>query len=177
MAKSQVINIIIPPFVISGRSFAELANAMPDNTFNRQLGGKWSVAETLQHLYLSARPVLRLMTGPRDMFRQWPEANGCSRPYEEIADLYRQALSTGIKAPEALSPRAVDMTVDQATVIGRFVDVYESLAATAATWPEPDLDRYCMPHPALGLVTVREMLDFVDIHTKHHLNIIIKQLS
>lgn len=167
----------IPAFVRSGRRLARLANAMPDTVFNRQPGGKWSVAGTLQHLYLSARPVLRLMDGPRDVFQQWPIASSTSRSYEEIAASYRQALARGVKAPEAMSPRAADMVVDRATVIGRFIDVYESLGATAATWPEADLDHYQLPHPALGLVTLREMLDFVDIHTQHHLAGLTEQVS
>jgi hypothetical protein len=176
LLKSHVNAMEIPSFVRSGRHVARLANEMSDSVFNRKPGGKWSVAETLQHLYLSARPVLRLMNGPRDVFRQWPVASRASRSYEEIADLYRQALATGVKAPEAMLPRAADMAVDQATVIGRFIDVYESLGAAAALWPENELDGYQLPHPALGLVTVREMLDFVDIHTHHHLASLVDQL-
>lgn len=159
-------------FLASGRAFVNFANGLSEAQFSQQTNGKWSVADTMQHLFLSARPVARLMAGPRDMFRQWGQPDGPSRSYAEIADLYRRTLATGLKAPAALSPRSDDMHADRATVVARFVDACESLAAAAGTWSADELDRYVMPHPALGIVTVREMLDFMDIHTQHHLGIV-----
>jgi hypothetical protein len=162
----------IIPFLTSGRTFVNFANGLLEAQFSQQANGKWSVADTMQHLFLSARPVARLMAGPRDAFRQWGYSNGSSRSYDEIADLYRRTLATGLKAPAALSPRSDDMQADRAVVVARFTDVYESLATAAGSWSADELDRYVMPHPALGIVTVREMLDFTDIHTQHHLSIV-----
>ena len=159
-------------FLTSGRAFVHFANGLSEARFSQQTNGKWSVADTMQHLFLSARPVARLMAGPRDGFRQWGQPNGPSRSSAEIANLYRRTLATGLKAPAALSPRSNDIHADRATVVVRFVDAYESLAAVAGTWSADELDRYAMPHPALGIVTIREMLNFTDIHTQHHLSIV-----
>jgi hypothetical protein len=36
-------------------------------------------------------------------------------------------------------------------------------------WPERALDRHLLPHPLMGLLTIREMLAFTVYHTAHHL--------
>lgn len=156
--------------LMSGQAFAHFANGLSEDQFYRQPNGKWSVADAMQHLFLSARPVARLLAGPRAVFQQWGQPDGPARSYDEIADAYRQALTTGIKAPAPLSPRPDDSSDGQ--VIARFTKVYESLAAAASTWSADDLDRFILPHPALGKLTLREMLDFTDIHTRHHLRIV-----
>ncbi|RZL03090.1 MAG: DinB family protein [Pedobacter sp.] len=35
-------------------------------------------------------------------------------------------------------------------------------------WSTDELDEYCIPHPVLGKLTVREMIYFTSIHTEHH---------
>ncbi len=37
-------------------------------------------------------------------------------------------------------------------------------------WSEAALDRYRLPHPLLGKLTVREMLFFTLYHNAHHLD-------
>ncbi|GAB3509218.1 DinB family protein [Spirosoma knui] len=151
------------------QAFLDVANQFSDEQFKTRANGKWSVADVMQHLYLSARPVARLMAGPRELLLQWGEPQQAYRPYEVIAETYKQVLQTGLKAPEAMSPRTEDMADDRALITERFQRVYETLVGAAQTWTDEELDRYVMPHPALGKLTVREMLDFTSIHTQHHL--------
>ncbi|GAB3560561.1 DinB family protein [Spirosoma fluminis] len=151
------------------QAFLTVANQFADEQFKARPDGKWSVADTMQHLYLSARPVARLMAGPREILLQWGEARQASRPYDVIAETYRQVLATGVKAPESMSPRPEDMADSRTVITERFQQIYEALVEAAHTWTDEELDRYVMPHPALGKLTVREMLDFTSIHTQHHL--------
>lgn len=154
------------------RQFTEFADACSDTEFFRPLGDKWSVADVTQHLYLSARPVLKVMSGPKEVFLSWGTATGPSRAYEQIAAEYVRVLATGVKAPTPFVPRPEDMQVDKSTVLERFSTVYQSLAQVLEQWSEEELDTYCMLHPALGKITVREMLFFVSIHTHHHLRLL-----
>ncbi|MFD2574432.1 DinB family protein [Spirosoma soli] len=149
--------------------FVDTANSYSQQQFNHNPAGKWSVADVTQHLYLSARPVVRLMTGPRGVLTQWGEPDGPSRSYAVIESLYRTVLNTGVKAPASMSPRPDDLNVGQADVLERFSNEYYTLAQATKSWSEQELDSYVMPHPALGKLTVREMLSFVSIHTQHHL--------
>ncbi len=35
-------------------------------------------------------------------------------------------------------------------------------------WDEQNIDKYLLPHPLLGKITMREMLYFTDLHIQHH---------
>ena len=43
---------------------------------------------------------------------------------------------------------------------------------TTHSWGELALDRYRLPHPLLGRLTVREMLLFTLYHSVHHFNLV-----
>ena len=156
------------------QAFVEVADRYSEEQFSAHVADKWSVAEVMQHLYLSARPVMRLMTGPHDVFLQWGRADAPSRSYAEIASAYETALSTGVKAPESVSPRPEDMQASKQDVVARFAGVYQALGDALAGWSAGELDEYRLPHPVLGKLTVREMLYFVSVHTQHHLQLLTK---
>ena len=156
------------------QTFISVINGYSSEAFNRHADEKWSVADVVQHLYLSARPVARLMTGPREVFMQWGKPASPSKTYEEIASAYKKILATGVKAPAAMAPRIEDMQVGRDTLMTRFSSVYESLIETIGHWSDQELEAYCIPHPALGKLTVREMVNFTSLHTQHHLRLLPK---
>ncbi|AUD05701.1 DinB family protein [Spirosoma pollinicola] len=153
-------------------AFMEWANRLPGEQFAAKANSKWSVAEVLQHLYLSARPIIRLMTGPREVLSQWGPVETSSRSYNDIAVAYQIILETGAKAPAALSPRPEDVQVEKSEMGARFAGVYDALAAVLESWSISELDNYYVPHPVLGKLTVREMLYFTSIHTRHNLKLL-----
>ena len=153
-------------------AFIQKATAFSEEEFKHHIGRRWSVADVTQHLYLSARPVARLMAGPREVFDQWGVSKRSSRTYDEIAEAYNQVLTRGIKAPVNMSPRPEDVQEDQSVIVNRLMDIYQSLVDIAETWSADELDNHIMPHPALDKITVREMLYFTSIHTQHHLRLL-----
>ncbi|WP_077919144.1 DinB family protein [Spirosoma sp. 209] len=150
------------------QAFADQIGPYSEATFREQPPGKWSVAEVVQHLYLSARPVARLVTGPREVLLAWGLAEKPSRSYAQLAVNYEKALDSGVKAPDGMVPRLTDISISRAELMERLLTVYQSVAAGVSGWSPAELDRYQMPHPALGKLTVREMIDFISIHTEHH---------
>ena len=48
----------------------------------------------------------------------------------------------------------------------------DSLVTAVGKWRERDLDKYRLPHPVLGKISVREMLFFTHYHDLHHLEIV-----
>lgn len=66
------------------------------------------------------------------------------------------------------------MQVDKKTILQRFADVYQALIEAVGNWSEQELDRYVIPHPALGKLTILEMLHFTSAHTQHHLRLLPK---
>ncbi|SFD93296.1 DinB family protein [Spirosoma endophyticum] len=156
------------------QAFVDVVHSYTDEAFTYHPDGKWSVGDVVQHLYLSARPVARLMAGPREVFDQWGKPTGSSSTYDELASAYKQILTTGVKASAAMSPQIEDMQEGRSIVMARFAAVYEALLDVLSHWSEQELDNCCMPHPALGKLTVREMIYFTSIHTQHHLRLLPK---
>lgn len=139
--------------------------------------GKWSVAETLQHLYLVIRGLNRILPGPREVFEQWGKAERPSRSFEDLKQAYRAVSGTPRKAPDQVAPRAADLDTDRQTITNRFVSAHQAVADSLDGWSEDELDTYQIPHLVLGLMTVRELLYFMILHLYHHLTPTQERLS
>jgi uncharacterized damage-inducible protein DinB len=92
--------------------------------------------------------------------------------WSEIQDRYRGLLDAGANAGRfAPSEREEpDPEAGQARIMGQFVQVNRGLRAAIAKWADRSLDRYQLPHPLLGKLTLREMLIFTAYHQVHHLD-------
>jgi hypothetical protein len=56
-------------------------------------------------------------------------------------------------------------------------DFSQQLWKAVDSWREADLDRYRLPHPLLGKLTLREMLFFTLYHNYHHVRNVAKRLQ
>ena len=164
----------LPKFLADeATAFAQFVAPLTEAQFAHQPDARWSVGDTAQHLYLSARPVMRVLSSPREIFVQWGDAEGPSRSYEILTKLYPRVLqTTGIKAPASFSPRPEDVPADKTAMLTRLTDIYRALADQLTAFSDGELDRYQMPHPALGMLSVREMILFMGVHTRHHIAVL-----
>lgn len=135
--------------------------------FKRPESGKWSAAEHVQHLFVSAKPLVGLFGKPELML----QFGKCTRPamnYDQVVDLYHEKLSSPAAIPvvsrnnvEGLSPTQLEQMDNLHAIHAKFLD-------RAATLPNAILDEYQIPHPLMGLLTVREFIFFTHYHTLHH---------
>ena len=56
-------------------------------------------------------------------------------------------------------------------------DFTKQLWLAIGSWREQDLDRYVLPHPLLGKLTLREMLFFTLYHNYHHVRNVAARLQ
>lgn len=141
--------------------------------FFAKIDGHWSPAENVRHLIKSIRPVTKALGLPRLVLRimfGWPRRN--STPWPEIQSRYLGLLDAGGNAGRfAPSEREeTDLEAGRARIMGQFVLANRDLRAAIAKWPDRLLDRYQLPHPLLGKLTLREMLIFTAYHQVHHLD-------
>lgn len=54
---------------------------------------------------------------------------------------------------------------------------FENLMSATGRWREWQLDRLRLPHPALGNLTVREMLFFTIYHHAHHVENVVRRMA
>lgn len=136
-------------------------------------GEAWPPATHVRHLTKSIRPLARAMGLPRPvLWLRFGPARRPSRSFEEMRDFYRGRLAEGIQAGRYTpSPQRKDgLSAEdwQAQILDYFKIAGRDLDKALARWKERALDRYRLPHPALGKLTVREMLYFTLYHNHHH---------
>jgi len=140
--------------------------------FFAPLGDAWSPADNVRHLVKSNRPVARALRLPKLLLLlRFGPSGGRSRRYDEVVALYRAALAGGATAGR-FAPRPLAAAERTPAARERFVAelaaTLDEVAAALASWSERALDRLRLPHPALGKLTVREIVLFTAYHNVHH---------
>jgi hypothetical protein len=134
----------------------------------------WSPAQNLEHLIKSVKPVALAMRLPKRILQLlFGTAPASSRSFHEIIEEYLSQLANGAQATGCYLPTQASPTSDQETVkaklLSRWTRIEQELLDAIKTWHESELDRYVLPHPILGKLTVREMLFFTLYHARRHL--------
>jgi hypothetical protein len=156
-------------------------NAFSDNAFFTPVGNGWSPAENVRHLNKAVQPLARALSLPRILLRVlFGKASRPSRNFTELRGTYLGILARGGGAGSfAPEPMATPGHPDR--VRAKLMSTRESLANKLSSaidgWKEEDLDRYRLPHPLLGKLTVREMLLFTVYHNYHHPRSVARRLS
>jgi hypothetical protein len=149
--------------------------AMTPEQFERVTGEEWPAADYLKHLILSVKPFARVVSMPLDKLRDMfgvPDRDSMS--YEDFVELYHRRLGEGMRAElvPAVTPVEYrlppDMTDLKSTLLTAWNEGNDRLIAALETLDEASLDSYQLPHPAVGLVTLREMLYFTVYHNNMH---------
>ena len=143
--------------------------------------GKWSPADNVHHLMISTAPVTRALRIPRLILRAcFGVTRTPSRSWEALRSAYSDGLAAGATAGRYAPPRGavpVKAAAGQRSLILQCEGTVVSLEDASEPWREEDLDRYRLPHPVLGLVTVREMLMFTLFHFDHHRENVARRLE
>lgn len=145
------------------------------------LGDAWSPADNVRHLLKSNRPVLRALTMPKALLAvRFGAGLRPSSTYAEVRERYLGRLADGVKAgrfePKPLA--SSEQTEEQRrSLLADLDQVSASLTGAVSGWREWQLDRLRLPHPALGRLTVREMLFFTLYHNLHHVRNVERRIT
>ena len=170
MNKSEIIALIATEM----EAILDTAKQMDDHTFFLGIAGKWSIAENIEHLHLSVKPLNQALILPFFAFRWlFGRPNRTSRTFEGLSEKYTQKLSAGGRATKAFIPRA---TGTKAEILMRFEKTHRMFLSKIQHIAESDLEGHILPHPLLGKLTLLEMLFFTAFHIRHHHNIVLKAL-
>ncbi|MEA2693889.1 MAG: hypothetical protein QOJ16_3276 [Acidobacteriota bacterium] len=154
---------------------------LPTPVFLAPQGPKWSPADHVRHLAKSTFPLVKALGLPRPiLFVLFGPRRGASRAFPVVREVYRTRLAAGASAGRfAPTPRPLpaDHEAWRAQVMTSWRGAHEALVAQVSRWPEAALDRYRLPHPLLGKLSVREMLFFTLYHNAHHLRLVASRVS
>ena len=150
----------------------ELWDGFSTTEFFFPQGEAWSPADNVRHLLKSNRPVLRALRTPKVLLLfRFGAGLRPSQSYAEVRERYLARLAAGVTAGR-FAPRPLgssDQTDEQRSTLMTALDQTSAdLTGAISDWREWQLDRFRLPHPALGRLTVREMLFFTLYHNLHH---------
>ncbi|MBV8255694.1 MAG: DinB family protein [Chitinophaga sp.] len=155
-------------------NMVDYVNTLSDHRFTASPYGKWSAGQQLDHLIKSVRPVSSAMGFPKFTLRYFGVSQQPSRSYDLVVSQYLEKLNSGATATVPYQPGVI-YNAQRPVLIQGFLAQKFKLDDKIRNWTESDLDRYRLPHPILGKITVREMLYFTAYHNQHHLEKLIHQ--
>jgi len=153
----------------NAETIAAFFSEVPENALFTGNPERWGPAHHLVHLTMTSHAIQRGL-GIQGLP---PHPTGRSRGYAELIG----AASTAVGAAprELLLERGRVVTVPPAAnreaLLNGYLLASAKLRAAAETLSEEDLDRRAMPHPYIGVLTLREMLLFCVFHERHHLKL------
>lgn len=144
--------------------------------FLAPIGDAWAPAENVRHLTKSIRAVSTGLRLPRWLLLlRFGRPARPSRDYAGLREVYHARLAQGADAGRfAPGPRpdSDDPEGERRRIMAYHREAIEGIVRDIARWPEAALDRRQLPHPALGTLTVREMLLFTLLHDRHHVDVV-----
>ncbi len=147
--------------------FTSYMRSLPDAKANLAAPGKWSPAQQAQHLLKSVKPVNLAFSLPGFVLSMsFGRANRPSRTYDELVARYKSKLAAGGKSSKPFVP---GVPASPREVYDRLDATVKSLSQKVGGESETRLDKYILPHPLLGKLTLREMIYFTAYHATHHL--------
>lgn len=139
--------------------------------FFARIEGAWSPADNVRHLIVSNRPLARALRLAKVLLLlRFGPSRGRSLRFAEVVAKYRGALAAGLKAGR-YTPRPLEPPYSaevQTRLVADLGASLESVGAALGGWSERQLDWVRLPHPGMGLLTVREMVMFTIYHNHHH---------
>ena len=160
---------------------ATFLDSLDERAFFAPQGDRWSPADHVRHLRKSTAPIETVLRMPRLVLRlRFGSGSSRSRRFIELRDTYRGALARGGQAgrfaPSPM-PLPTDPLAARRTIMGQWQSACDGVARAVPAWSERALDRAWAPHPLLGLLTIRELLEFTVYHTSHHLTIVAERIA
>lgn len=159
--------------------FISFCSAIDDDAFFRQPKEKWSIAQNVNHLTISANTTRLVFLLPKFIVRLYAgKPNRPSRSYDELVNKYKMKLQQGGKASGRFIPKVISPGTGKENLISSFAKSMDQLIhCIEKKWADPQFDQYIAPHPLLGKITLRELCYFTIYHTYHHLNIIKERIK
>ena len=154
------------------RAAAWFGDIPPADFFMRQ-GEVWSPSDNLDHLIRAVKPIATALKLPKVTLQaMFGKAEKASMSYDKLCKTYRDEIAKGAQAsgrylPDQQSPNR-NIEEQKHVLLEKWSRASDELVSVAEKWAEDELDKYQLPHPIIGKLTIREMLFFVIYHNLRH---------
>ena len=163
---------IVKDFTSKWKEVSSIVNNASQEQFVAKINPNvWSIAEEFDHVIKSAAAVSSAMkVSPFILKWKFGKPNRTIRTYDQVLQKFTKAIaSVGGKAVAPLAFRAAeDKAFDKENMLKHWESTLIKFDQRIDNWSDKNLDKVLLPHPLLGKMMVREMLNFTHIHTEHH---------
>lgn len=164
MDKQKIIELLKENY----KSFTNYLNDLKETDFNYRFEDKWTAGQQLDHIILCVNPLILVFSMDKSMIEQnFGTSNKRHRNYDTLQSDYLVRIKKGGKAPGQYLPVKISFT-QKDILCEKLLNMITVLCSKINDFKEEDLDALCIPHPLLGLLTMREMLYNVIYHVEHH---------
>nr|WP_106782353.1 DinB family protein [Lysinibacillus timonensis] len=138
----------------------ESVNGLTDKQLNKVVeDGKWSIAQVLEHLYLTEKLALQHLSNVI-CINETTQVK--LRKIHLVEDRTQK-----VNAPSLLMPSDEYQTLHQLKV--KLQSTREALFEKYNTLSEKELSEKAMPHPVFKFLTIGQWISFIGYHEKRHL--------
>jgi hypothetical protein len=157
----------------SNQSAENWFRAVPANDFFARQGEVWSSSDNVDHLIKAVKPISKALKLPKITLQaMFGRPEKPSMTYEELCDRYRAEIARGAQASGRYLPNQHtpddDTESKKKELLDQWSKANEELLSIVEKWDEKELDRYLLPHPLIGKLTIREMIFFTIYHNLRH---------
>ena len=151
--------------------------AYPDEAafFRRIAPAVWAPVDQVRHLTKSCRAIAKGFEIPRALLAmRYGVPLRRSRDYRTFLAVYEERLRRGVKQ-NPFAPRVLEASEQtpegRQRVMREHAESIDRVCRAIEGYPEWSLDRLRARHPALGMITMRELAMFALLHNVHHVQV------
>lgn len=159
---------LITQFVANHREAAAYICGLPEAEFIHSYNGKWTAGQQLLHLVLCVQPIAKALAAKEYIREKFGVQQREGMSYEQVLATYKEGLQKGGKAPERFLPEVVGYAQRQ-ELAAEMETLLTTIQNLLGGYTETELDTLVMPHPFLGMLSIREMLGLMSYHPVHHM--------
>lgn len=157
----------------SNRRAENWFHAMHAKDFFTRHGDVWSPSDNVDHLIRAVKPIAKALKLPKFTLQaMFGKPEKPSMTYEELCKIYRDEIARGAQASGRYLPNQESPTEDPEAKKEALLDQWSKanveLLSAVEKWDLDEMDRYLLPHPLIGKLTIREMVFFTIYHNLRH---------
>ena len=164
MKKQEIIEFLLKKYDF----FVSYINGLTDEDYLVSYQQKWTAGQQLAHLVQCVKPLVKVYGMDKPTLEQtFGFATKPSLTYEGLLEQYNEKLNQPYTLADRYAPEPVSLEQRQ-PLTENLTRLIQDLCTKVESFTEQELDTFCIPHPLLGSLTLREMLQNAIAHVEHH---------
>lgn len=131
---------------------------------------KWSAAGHFEHVMLSNAASATALKQSPAFFAQFGKLDRPGNNYQQVVANYQEKSKKIVLKPSSKYAPTSGVTKPREELLTSWKMVQTKLNERFDNWTDEDLENAVLPHPAAGLMSMKEMMLFTVYHTYHHID-------